>query len=100
MNACVKFALYVPCALLVTWLRGYVLARFYGWFVVPTFHTPPITPAAAYGLALLLFLATHVIPPNFYSEKDRDSTFTKLGGGVFISLFSLGLGWAIQRWWM
>lgn len=96
----IKFALYVPLALLSAYFRAYVLAQMYAWFVVPTFHTPPITPAAAYGIATLLHLATYVMPKNALSEEDKDGPFRSLFAGCVISLFALGLSWAVQRWWL
>jgi membrane-associated protease RseP (regulator of RpoE activity) len=37
---------------------GYVLSRLWGWFVVPVLELPPLTWATAYGIALILGLAS------------------------------------------
>lgn len=40
-------------------LNGYVLSKLWAWFIVTTFHAPPLSLPAAIGLALVVSYLTY-----------------------------------------
>ena len=88
----IGFVFYLPAL----FFRGWVLSRLYLWFVVPTFHVNPISPGMAYGIAILLGLATFDTS-NIKRGSRTDWAWT-------ISLmwvapaFSLLFGCIVQKW--
>ena len=58
------FALLVISSL----LRGFVLVKIWGWFIVPLFHLPVLTLLPAIGLALVVGFMTYQYQ---YSKDER-----------------------------
>lgn len=64
--------LYVPLlALGNTLLQALVLTYLWGWFVVPTFHLPPLSFPLAIGLRLTLGFLTPIRLPSGGSDRDK-----------------------------
>ena len=93
-----KFAMWLP----TPFLRGFVLAHFWAWFIVPTFHVAPISAAVAYGIAGLAYIAVST-PDLADAEKDWDAQkwFVRIfTTGYVLPVMSLVMGWAVQRFWL
>ena len=46
----------------ITLFRGYLLAKFWWWFIVPVFDTMPVTIAQAIGISMVISLFTFKRP--------------------------------------
>ncbi len=85
----------LPAALL---LDGFVIVKFWGWFVLPTFAGAPQLPiAAAVGISSMVALIAH----QQYSgpESDRDLTEILVWQLVYMfvrPLIFLFMGWLIS----
>lgn len=85
------FILGVIGAILAIVLNGYVLAKLWMWFIVPTFNVNPLRIIECLGIAMLIH---YVIP----LKSDGDKTFVvKLIEGVLLALFTLGIGWILVQ---
>lgn len=88
------FVFWLPALL----FRGWVLARLYLWFVVPTFHVNPISPAAAYGIALLLGLVAYT--PDAKKDQAKTDWAMTIGLMWMAPALSLLFGYIVQKWWL
>lgn len=79
--------------------KGYVLSILWAWFVVTTFHAPPLTIPAAIGVSYvvtLLVFYRHRTPKNQAPELDQ--FVESLVGAFLVPALSLGFGWIVNRW--
>lgn len=85
------FALLVISSL----LRGFVLVKIWGWFIVPLFHLPVLTLLPAIGLALVVGFMTY----QYQYSKDERSTGEKVFESILLTflypLLVLLTGWVI-----
>ena len=85
------FALLVISSL----LRGFVLVKIWGWFIVPLFHLPVLTLLPAIGLALVVGFMTY----QYQYSKDERSAGEKVFESIFLTfLYPLAVlltGWVI-----
>jgi hypothetical protein len=77
---------------------GYVLTVLWMWFVVPTFHLPPLSVAAAIGLAIVIGYLTHQIDMNSQNKEESwDERFSKAAAYATIKpAFALFFGWIVH----
>lgn len=78
-------ALYVPVAI----LRGWVLAKLWGWFVVPL-GVVPITIPWGIGIALVMGM----FQSRSYPKEEKE--WAGLGFAIISPLFALLVGWIVQ----
>ena len=73
-------------------LRGYILTKYWTWFIVSTFEVKPIALINAIGLSLFVsFLWLRPAP-----KKEKKSFWVK-SAELFIELgFCLLMGWAVS----
>lgn len=90
------FAGVLGMAVLLGALRGFVAAKLWLWFVVPTFGVAPLPIAAAFGLALLVGYLTHQTPPTIKKEYRESSTALLL----LSPLVTLLVGWVAHTFFM
>jgi energy-converting hydrogenase Eha subunit A len=83
----ISLLLLVPATL----LNGLVIAVLWSWFVVGTFHLPPITVAEAIGMRLLVSLVTP-------TPHDDRPALVLLLEDIARSLILFALGWAGHFW--
>jgi len=77
-------------------LRGYVLTVLWGWFIVPTFHLPQLSLAAAIGVALVVHFTTHQVDiknDGFEWGERIQRVFLWV---VLMPVAALSLGWVIH----
>ena len=80
-----KFFVMLPLFLAALVVRGFCLSVLWGWLIVPVFHVPALTIAAALGLSVFLcYLLRH--------QKEAGGFWTILGEGVV----ALGVGYLIH----
>lgn len=62
--------------LVSAFLRGFVLYKFYGWFIMETFHAPAITLAQTFGVMIFI---TFLLKRSSSRTKKKDKlTYTIL----------------------
>lgn len=91
-------ALNLPLLLTVGPLwAGYVLSQLWTWFVAPTFELPTLTWPVAYGMALILSLASP--SPQTKSEEKEPIAVVVEGWMLTIGrpLLFLVFGWIVSR---
>jgi len=71
-------------------LRGYVLSVLWQWFVVRTFHAPPLAIPVALGISTLFGYLNADMKPQ---PKDDRSSALLATIAVVQALVALGLGW-------
>lgn len=76
---------------------GYVLSVLWGWFIVPTFHLPPLSVVTAIGIAIVVSYLTHQIDRDDDKKREWSETFTKMiGWGIIKPLIALCFGWIVH----
>lgn len=86
--------------------RGFVIKKFWMWFIMPTFiNAPAISIATAIGISLLVNIINpmrsltkrEVDDMKLYSSKDSfDLSLINTSAQLIIILFSLFMGWVIH----
>ena len=79
-------------------LNGYVLTILWGWFIIPTFHLPPLSIPAAIGIAMVASYLTHQYAPDV-EEKERSTGEKILRTALTIVLRPvsvLGIGYIVH----
>lgn len=73
--------------------QGFVISTLWSWFVIPTFHLPPLPAAVAAGLIAIL-LVVRPVPTDFDKDDMVDSIiqsimrpFMALAFGYVFTLF-------------
>lgn len=89
---------------LYAFISGFVAAQLWRWFVVPTFHTGPLSLGAAVGVALLVRWATFRVTTDV---ERRQGSFEALRaipksitGALVVGGLTLLVGYVIQRWFL
>lgn len=80
-------------------LEGLVFVQMWRWFVIPTFHVPDVSVAAAIGLGFLISMATYHFRPISPSVDEDESTRRSLQliGATFLNpLLILVAGWIVH----
>lgn len=86
---------------IVTILKGFVLMKLWGWFVVTLFHdVPPLGLVQAIGLALVVGHLTYTDISALVKEVPEPN-LKKIAQEVLKSIFklmgTLGIGWVILQ---
>ena len=79
--------------------RGYVFSVLWRWFIVSTFHAPPLGMAASIGLTYVVGLLTFHFRPTKKDERPAAEKFFE--AIVFSALgpaLSLGFGAVVAHW--
>lgn len=81
-------------------LYGYALSVLWGWFMVPLFNAPPLSIAAAIGVATIVTLLTYKMRKEDVTGDDLTPRQT---GKVMLllaahPLFALALGWIVKQY--
>ena len=78
---------------------GFTLSVLWGWFVVPVFGAPSLSVAQAYGLALVVRVASGLKDAESKGDKGFGLVLAKL---VLVPPFICGLfllvGWVAKAW--
>ncbi len=93
----------IPLQVLSAFVRGWAVAKLWGWFVVPVFGLPALSYAAAYGLALLVTLLTYQIQltkddPKYTGPFMRP--FVTTTASVVLSLVAVLAGKIVVEFWL
>lgn len=77
-------------------MYGYVLSKYWGWFIVPVFKVEPIGLMQAYGL----YLAVHFLIGNKTDGSSKKmsvkKSFMLIPKVLLLSSLFLGFGWIIH----
>ena len=74
-------------------LRGYIIAKFWGWFLMPIFNVDEITIGNALGLSVFVGIFTY----SQDTKRGEDKSFWELSLGVLIGyLLFLLFGWLLK----
>jgi hypothetical protein len=80
--------------------NGYVIMKFWGWFILPVFESmPEIGLVEAIGIALVMSVLTHQVQPS--KEKDGETSISGtvavyVGKATLAPLFMLIIGYIVQ----
>ena len=80
-----------------TIIKGFVLVKLWGWFIIPVFNAPVLSVPYAIGLSLLV---NYITPTEESKEEDEElaSKFLKLGAKAVIApLIVLLFGWVVVQ---
>lgn len=102
-HSLIVFVCNVPFSVLTSFVRGWAVARLWGWFVVPIFGLPTLSNAAAFGLALVMGLMTNQISLAREDQKYQGTYRRPLIIGLsnlVVSLYSVLLGKIVVSWWL
>lgn len=78
-------------------LSGWALTVLWGWFIVPTFHTPPLNLVPAIGLNLVIsFLTYHFVDTETPDRSFGESLFRSFLVALFTVASYLGVGWVVH----
>lgn len=88
-------ALFVLLALSAIW-SGYVLTILWAWFVVPTFHLPQLSLAAAIGIAIVVKYLTHHVDTHEDNRSWDDKFAVSIGFALLFPLMALFFGWVVH----
>ena len=73
---------------------GFVLMKLWAWFIVPLFHLPALTIAAAIGLGLIASFLTHQMRPD--NEENPLAAMANIFGYGFVNAgMCLLIGWVV-----
>jgi hypothetical protein len=76
---------------------GWVLAKLWGWFIVPLFGLSPLTVVQAIGLNLVVVSLAGTSHVNQQKDQSTAELWGRLLGlTVFLPLVHLVLGWIVQ----
>lgn len=76
---------------------GYVLTVLWAWFIVPTFHLPPLSLVAAIGMSMVIGYLTSHIDMEHKSEIGWGQRFAnRIVVALLKPLFALFFGWIIH----
>ncbi|TAL42349.1 MAG: hypothetical protein EPN91_08195 [Salinibacterium sp.] len=93
----------IPLSVVTALVRGWAVAKLWGWFVVPVFGLPLLSYAAAFGLALLTGLLTHQIQTAKEDERYKGAfnrTFIVSTASVILSVVTVVTGKLVVLWWL
>lgn len=80
---------------LLTIFRGYVLVKFWAWFILPVFTLRPLRIIEAIGLSAFVgFLWYHDT-----LENDDEEYWMKIVKGFIVVLVMWGMGWIIMKFY-
>ena len=80
---------------LMTMLRGFVLSKLWGWFMVPVFGLSPLSVVAGIGVALVVqFLVQY--PLDYAKEADPKKSRTTIITGLSIPFVTLAFGYIVH----
>ena len=80
---------------LVYILKGWVLSILWGWFVVPTFHLPPLNVVTAIGVSMVFSYAINGLQTAKINEEEN--TWKKIATMLLAPFVVLGTGWIIHQ---
>ena len=77
-------------------VQGFVLAQMWAWFVVPLFHLPALSVAAAIGLALTVGMVTRNSEPEDKDKSTAERLITSLIKAFLAPVITLAMGWIVK----
>ncbi len=77
----------------VAWLRGFVICKLWGWFIVPQFHAAPLALVSAVGVSLIVAILTFQANGYKYSEDPLVNAISLISTNVLMSLLGWLGGW-------
>ena len=77
-------------------LNGFVLKTLWGWFMVPVFHLPNLSLAAAIGVGIVISLLCNSAPAD--SDKEiSDQVTSVISHSLVRAIFALAAGWVTHQ---
>lgn len=76
-----------------TLVRGFVIMKLWGWFIVPLFGLTPLTIPFALGLSLIMTAFTYHYTDTV--KDDSDNQYLTVLRGPLTNLVYLLMGWVI-----
>ena len=77
-------------------VRGYVIACFWQWFIVPIWGWTPLTVIQAIGLSITASLFTFQLPRERDDETRKYTSNERLGLILILHGIMLATGWLLQ----
>ena len=71
---------------------GFVFSVIWGWFIVPTFHLPPLSIGLAIGIGLVVRMLTYQAP----QEEKKEDFGHSIAFAAIYPLLTLGLGFLVH----
>ncbi len=97
MRSLVSIVITFLVAVSGTILKGFVLSKLWGWFIVPYFSLPTLSVPLAIGVAATVsFLTLQHIPNNKKSEEDRAAD--AISSTLILPFVFLLIGWVVTFW--
>jgi hypothetical protein len=79
-------------------LKGYVIAQYWTWFIMPRFHQEPLSLPHAIGLALFATVLTRPMPDAAgKKQKPWEAFWPTAFSALFTPAVSLLIGWVVFR---
>ena len=80
-------------------LNGYALSVLWSWFMVPTFHLPPLGIVPAMGMAMVVsFLTYHYDEDKAKEQASQSERIGKVCMSIILRpVMALILGWVIHQ---
>ena len=76
--------------------HGWALSILWGWFVVPLFHVPLVTPLQASGVVLIIQFLTYKTGKD--ENEDKAEVLVKaFVASIIFPLMYVGLGWTVHQ---
>jgi hypothetical protein len=67
-----KIVVIMLATVVVVVFKGFLLAKFWGWFIIPVFNLPSLSITTAIGISMTAGLFTFTMPKeNKYDEKSK-----------------------------
>ncbi len=91
-----KLTLSVVLGVIAIASRAYAVVLLWRWFMVPTFHLPPLGWLPAYGLCLLSALLLMQEPPEHKDTSYAANVGRLVGNGILAPWLMVGIAWIIK----
>lgn len=82
-------------ALPFVYWKAHVFTILWGWFVVPYFHLPPLSPWLVYGLITMYAMLKSETPKE---DEPKTKWVAAYVGFIVSPAISLGIGWLIHHY--
>lgn len=93
-------AIVVLTVLIGAFIRGFVLAKLWLWFVVPFFGAPILALWQAYGLALTASVLVPFHTPHCEDKREPEEQIVTAAARIVSPFVALFLGWVVKAYFL
>ena len=90
-----KFVTFIVTTVLTVLLQGWIIAKFWAWFIIPIFPVKPLSLIQAIGFSMFVSLMIFKVKPD-----EKESTFVEHLKMLLLTVITLlliwGIGWFIH----